>query len=73
MRLAAYISTVFTMPGRKMEVGIGREMEELGFNVFFDNFSSGRTWKQLGRRYVTGGHKYVDNFGEGVTMRKLTW
>ena len=22
---------------------------------------------------VTGGYKFVDNYGEGVTVRKLTW
>ena len=38
-------------------------------NVFFYNFGSGRTWK-LGRRDLTGGHKSVDNSGEGVTLEE---
>ena len=48
-------------------------MEELGFSsTRFNNFGSGRTWK-LGRRDVIGGHESVDNSGEGVSVRKLTW
>ena len=38
----------------------------------FTSKSSERTW-ELGRRDVTGGHKPIDNSGEGVTVRKLTW
>ena len=32
LRLAAYLCTVFSSSGREVEVGVGREMEELGFS-----------------------------------------
>ena len=32
LRLATYLSTVFTSSGRQMEVEVGREIEELGFS-----------------------------------------
>ena len=56
-------------------------MEDLGFSsfrfptvlmFFFDNFDSRRTLK-LRMRVVTEGHKSVDNYGEGVTVKKLPW
>ena len=54
--------------------GVGLFFAQVSYyiNVFFDNFCSGRTWK-IGRRDISGGHKSVDNFGEGVTVITLTW
>ena len=67
---------MFASSGRELEVGVEREMKELGFSstrfIMYQwfVFGSGRTWN-LRRRDVTGGHKYVDNSREGVTVRKL--
>ena len=70
---------MFASAGRELEVGVGREMEELGFSPtrfrtvsMFSSiiFVSGRTWK-LGRGDVTVGQKSIDNSREGVTVRKL--
>ena len=77
LRLTVYLSTVFTIALKGSWEGNGRVelfLDQVSYriNVFFDNFGSEKTWK-LGRRDVNGGHKSVDNIGEGVTVRKLKW
>ena len=80
LRLAAYLSTVFTSFGRELKLELEEKWKSWAFfdrvsyciNVFFDNFGSRRTWKP-GKRDVTGGYTFVDNSGESVAVRKLTW
>ena len=65
---------MFTSFGRELEVGVGREMEELDFS--WSRFLLYQCWGgseslEL-RRDIIGGHKSVDKSGEGVTVRKLT-
>ena len=77
LRLAPHLSTVFTSSGMELK-GKWKSWAFIrpGFLLyqcfFLDNFGLERTWK-LGRRDVSGGHKFVDNSGEGVTVRKLKW
>ena len=69
---------MFTSSGRELEVQVGREMEDIGFSsTRFLNVSMFSCINLVrggpGRRDGTGGHKAVDNSGEGVGVRKLTW
>ena len=81
MRLAAYLFTVFASSGRELEVGVGREMEELDFSsirfltesMFSSIILVREDLEWLERRKVTEDYKSVENSGEDVTARKLTW
>ena len=73
LRLAVYLSTVFTSSEREIEeVGLFFNQVSYSIKVFLDNSDMGRTWK-LRRRDITGGHKSVDYSGGDVAMRKLMW
>ena len=73
---------MFTSSGRELKDGVGRKIKELGFSsTWFLTVSLlpsiilvlGGPRSLNGRRDVAGGHKSVDNFREGVSVRKLTW
>ena len=72
---------MFTSSGRELEVGVGREKDELSFSStkfltvsMFSSFILVRGGpRSLEGEMAAGGYRSVDNFREGVTVRKQTW